>query len=115
VPCIIISPWTAGGWVASETFDHTSTLRFLERITGVTIPNISDWRRKTFGDLTSALGLAGQGRFPRLPDTKPSLARAVENVASLPAVELLVAEQTPPVQERGSRPRHRRQSREGPS
>ncbi|MCW2883707.1 MAG: phospholipase [Streptosporangiaceae bacterium] len=114
VPCVIVSPWTQGGWIASENFDHTSTLRFLERLTGVTIPNISDWRRQAFGDLTSALGLAGPGGFPRLPDTKSSLARAVENVTSLPAVELLVAEQTPPVQERGSRPRHRPQSR-GPS
>ena len=35
VPCIIVSPWTAGGWVCSENFDHTSTLRFLEKITGV--------------------------------------------------------------------------------
>ena len=31
VPCIIVSPWTAGGWVCSEPFDHTSPLRFLEK------------------------------------------------------------------------------------
>ncbi|MGZ0147366.1 alkaline phosphatase family protein [Kribbella sp. WER1] len=30
MPCIIVSPWTAGGWVCSELFDHTSHLRFLE-------------------------------------------------------------------------------------
>jgi phospholipase C len=28
VPCIIVSPWTAGGWVCSERFDHTSVLQF---------------------------------------------------------------------------------------
>ena len=55
VPCIIVSPWTAAGWVSSEPFDHTSVLRFLEVLTGVREPNISDGRRKTFGDLASAL------------------------------------------------------------
>src|SRR3569833_2625328 len=54
VPCIIVSPWTAGGWVCSQTFDHTSVLQFLESLTGVRETNITDWRRKTFGDLTAA-------------------------------------------------------------
>ena len=35
VPCIIVSPWTAGGWVCGQQFDHTSVLRFLEKFTGV--------------------------------------------------------------------------------
>ena len=85
VPCIIVSPWTQGGWIASETFDHTSVLRFLEVLTGVTIPNITPWRRATFGDLTSAFG-AARGGFPRLPDTKAQLARAVQEVTTLPAL-----------------------------
>jgi phospholipase C len=34
VPCLIVSPWTAGGYVCSENFDHTSVLQFLERFTG---------------------------------------------------------------------------------
>jgi phospholipase C len=106
VPCIIISPWTTGGWIASETFDHTSTLQFLERITGVTIPNITPWRRKTFGDLTSAFGLT-PGRFPKLPDTKAQLAAAVQQVTTLPPPQLPGANQTPPVQEKGPRPRPR--------
>lgn len=33
MPTIIISPWTAGGWVFSESSDHTSHLQFLEKIT----------------------------------------------------------------------------------
>lgn len=41
VPCIIVSPWTTGGYVFSETSDHTSQLRLLERITGVKETNIS--------------------------------------------------------------------------
>src|SRR3546814_1408199 len=54
VPCIVIPPWTAGGWVCSEPLDHTSILRFLEAFTGVREPNITDWRRRTFGDMTRA-------------------------------------------------------------
>jgi len=58
VPCIVVSPWTAGGWVATDRFDHTSCLRLLERVTGVIEENLSDWRRQVFGDLTSVLRVA---------------------------------------------------------
>jgi phospholipase C len=61
VPCILMSPFTRGGFLASETFDHTSTLRFLETRFGVSVPNLSAWRRSITGDLTSALAL---GRAP---------------------------------------------------
>jgi phospholipase C len=60
VPMIIASPWSRGGAVCSEVFDHTSVLQFLERLlehrTGKPIPetNISEWRRTVCGDLTSA-------------------------------------------------------------
>lgn len=54
VPCILISPWSRGGWVCSETFDHTSILRFLEARFGVTEENITPWRRAICGDLTGA-------------------------------------------------------------
>ena len=59
VPMVIASPWSKGGWVNSEVFDHTSTLQFLEEFlskkTGkqVVEPNISEWRRTICGDLTS--------------------------------------------------------------
>lgn len=59
VPMVIASPWSKGGWVNSEVFDHTSTLQFLENFlskkTGKQIRehNISDWRRTVCGDLTS--------------------------------------------------------------
>jgi phospholipase C len=111
VPCIIVSPWTQGGFVASETFDHTSVLQFLERLTGVTIPNITDWRRSTFGDLTSAFGFPTGRRFPRLPDTKGSLAAAVNSVNNFPAPVIPAANQTVPVQETGPRPRPRKTTR----
>ncbi|WP_431895021.1 phosphocholine-specific phospholipase C [Nonomuraea sp. bgisy101] len=54
VPMTIVSPWTAGGHVCSEVFDHTSTIRFVERWLGVAEPNITPWRRRVAGDLTSA-------------------------------------------------------------
>ena len=59
VPLIIASPWSRGGYVNSQVFDHTSTLQFLERFLSrklgkpVMEPNISDWRRTVCGDLTS--------------------------------------------------------------
>ncbi len=59
VPLIIASPWTRGGWVNSQVFDHTSTLQFLERFLShklgkpVREDNLSDWRRLVCGDLTS--------------------------------------------------------------
>jgi phospholipase C len=67
VPCILISPWTVGGYVATENFDHTSVLQLLELVTGVEEPNISQWRRDTFGDLTSALGMGG-GKAQKAPN-----------------------------------------------
>jgi phospholipase C len=54
VPMLIMSPFTRGGFLCSDTFDHTSILRFLESRFGVEVPNLSEWRRATTGDLTSA-------------------------------------------------------------
>jgi phospholipase C len=60
VPLVIASPWSRGGWVNSQVFDHTSTLAFLEHFVeakyGKTVreENISAWRRAVAGDLTSA-------------------------------------------------------------
>jgi phospholipase C len=59
VPMVVASPWSRGGWVNSQVFDHTSTLQFLETFlrkkTGKALhePNISSWRRTVCGDLTS--------------------------------------------------------------
>jgi phospholipase C len=65
VPTVIVSPWTAGGYVNSNTLDHTSLIRLLERRFGVREPHISDWRRKTVGDMTAAF------RFDRPRATFP--------------------------------------------
>jgi len=70
VPMLVLSPFSRGGHVASEVFDHTSQLRFLEERFGVRAPNISAWRRHTAGDLTSALHLKRSDRsVPKLPTT----------------------------------------------
>jgi len=58
VPMIVISPWSKGGWVNSEVFDHTSLIQFIERRFAnkgnIQEPNITRWRRAVTGDLTSA-------------------------------------------------------------
>jgi len=60
VPLIIASPWTRGGWVNSQVFDHTSSLQFLEKFISHKVKkeaketNVSSWRRAVCGDLTSA-------------------------------------------------------------
>lgn len=59
IPTIVASPWSRGGWVNSQLFDHTSTLMFLEDFVQnkfgkqVKEENISAWRRAICGDLTS--------------------------------------------------------------
>ncbi|WP_148591846.1 phosphocholine-specific phospholipase C, partial [Streptomyces sp. WAC01526] len=71
VPMLVVSPWSTGGYVCSEVFDHTSIIRFMERRFGAHEPNISPWRRAICGDLTSAFDFG-------LENTKP---------ASLPATD----------------------------
>lgn len=59
IPMVIASPWSRGGQVCSQIFDHTSTLQFLETFIqkkynkNVHLDNISAWRRTVCGDLTS--------------------------------------------------------------
>jgi len=77
VPLILVSPWTRGGWVTSETADHTSVIQFLEKWTTALgqpaiSPNISAWRRKVAGDLTDAFDFAHPVYgLPDLPATGP--------------------------------------------
>jgi phospholipase C len=109
VPCILISPWTVGGYVATEKFDHTSVLQLLEKITGVGEPNISAWRRQTFGDFTSALGMGGgrPRKAPPLPGQRVTSSlfwKAEYEVETLPPATPPGAIQTFPVQEKHRRP-----------
>ena len=65
VPMLVVSPFSRGGFVSSDTFDHTSTLRFLETRFGARVPNLSAWRRRTTGDLTSAFNFAAKPNASR--------------------------------------------------
>ena len=104
VPCIIVSPWTAGGWVCSQPFDHTSSLQFLEVLTGAREPNISDWRRKTFGDLTAAFRFDSEkATAPKLPDAAALLALA-EQQADHCHVAALEITPSDTLQERDAQP-----------
>jgi phospholipase C len=72
VPLYVVSPWSRGGWVDSEVFDHTSIAQFLERRFGITVPTIAPWNRSVSGDLTSAFDFTSPDpAFPMLPDTHP--------------------------------------------
>ncbi|HEX5377058.1 MAG TPA: phospholipase C, phosphocholine-specific [Phenylobacterium sp.] len=104
-PMIVISPWSRGGWVDSEVFDHTSVIRFLEARFGVAEPNISPWRRAVCGDLTSAFDFKTPNRkafAAGLPETAEIAARAaaLKKTTRPPTPALPAA----PEQARGTRP-----------
>jgi phospholipase C len=103
VPMIVISPWSKGGWVDSEVFDHTSLIRFIERRFGVMEPNITPWRRAVTGDLTSAFNFASPNDATvALPSTAsyepPNQNRYPDYVPTPPSNQAL------PEQEPGTRP-----------
>jgi phospholipase C len=102
VPCIVVSPWTVGGCVNHGTFDHTSVIRLIETVTGVTCPNISAWRRSTVGDLASVLG-PDSWAYPRLPNTQAELVAAEQQVREFELPPIPGAHQTFPVQPWGHR------------
>lgn len=74
VPMIVVSPFSRGGFVCSDVFDHTSQLQFLASLFDVTVPNVSSWRQSTVGDLTSTLPVLGtpDTKVPKLPLTSDS-------------------------------------------
>ncbi len=108
VPMLVLSPWSKGGYVNSEVFDHTSILRFIEQRFGANDPtltesNITPWRRAVCGDLTSAFNFRSpnEAAVP-LPSTAayrpPNQLRHADYQPKPPADQKL------PKQERGSRP-----------
>jgi phospholipase C len=70
VPLLVVSPFSRGGHIATEVFDHTSQLQLIAKRFGVEVPNVSAWRRKTVGDLTSTLFRSKHdASVPKLPKT----------------------------------------------
>lgn len=108
VPMLVVSPWSKGGWVNSQVFDHTSIIRFIQQRFGTTKaplnePNISPWRRAVCGDLLTAFDFSRpDARNVTLPDTStyapPDRLRHPDLDAVPPAHQAL------PEQEPGLRP-----------
>jgi phospholipase C len=107
VPMIVVSPWSKGGWVSSEVFDHTSLIQFIERRFGrgglLRESNITKWRRAVTGDLTSAFDFRSPNdAIVSLPSTAayvpPDDVRHDDYSPTPPATHAL------PSQERGTRP-----------
>lgn len=107
VPMYIISPWSRGGWVNSQVFDHSSVIRFLEQCFDVQEPNISPYRRAVCGDLTSAFDFKTPNLLP-LPNLTGKLTKAEADAIrkaqeGMPQVSRPL-NQAYPIQEIGIRP-----------
>ena len=107
MPCIIVSPWTAGGWVCSESLDHTSVLRFLEKVDrhrraehfrvaprDIRRHDVGFSLRRAGGRASAAIARDGQGVGPRKRE-----------LAILPKPNLPGADQHMPTQAKGERKR----------
>jgi phospholipase C len=111
VPMLVISPFSRGGYVASDVFDHTSQLRFLEERFGVRAPNISAWRRTHSGDLTATLRMAHTNlSVPALPSTAHDLPANVmaQGCSELDILEISGDQPVYPVPTRQVMPRQER-------
>ncbi|MBN3831611.1 phospholipase C, phosphocholine-specific [Burkholderia sp. Ac-20344] len=107
VPMFVVSPWSKGGFVCSQVFDHTSVLQFIEARFGVMETNISPWRRAICGDLTSALDFSkSDATLPTLPSTQAYVAQADLQCsrASSQTAPASTAQQVVTAQEPGTRP-----------
>jgi phospholipase C len=115
VPMVVISPWSKGGYVNSQVFDHTSLIRFLEQRFGAENPaladsNITAWRRTVCGDLTSCFNFATPNKVvvPALPGTAAYAPPGAADIAAGTRFDDYVpvppASSGVPRQERGIRP-----------
>ena len=103
VPMLVVSPWSRGGWVNSQLFDHTSIIRFIEQRFGPDNPllresNITPWRRAVAGDLTSAFDFRSPNRaLSTLPSTAafapPDALRHPDYVPVPPTTQALPAQE----------------------
>jgi phospholipase C len=92
VPMYVVSPWSRGGWVNSQVFDHTSLAMFLEKRFGVRVDSISPWHRAISGDLISAFDFEtpNDSALPVLPD--------MSNYATVNAAQAKLPLPIPPAQ-----------------
>ncbi len=103
VPMYVVSPWSKGGWVDSQVFDHTSVGMFLEKRFGIHVESISPWHRAVCGDLTSAFDFKtpNDPKWPVLPNTSGFV--AIEDAQKLLPAPLAPAMPEPLFQETGTR------------
>ncbi|CAN7290905.1 phospholipase C, phosphocholine-specific [Variovorax sp. LjRoot130] len=103
VPMYVVSPWSKGGWVDSQVFDHTSVGMFLEKRFGITVDSISPWHRAVCGDLSSAFDFKtpNDPKWPQLPDM--SNYAAIEAGQKLLPAPVAPAMPQPLFQETGTR------------
>src|SRR6202046_5381456 len=105
VPMLICSPWTTGGYVDSNVYDHTSMLQFLAEWTGAAKPgNVTPWRSSVVGNLTAAFDFANPDFT--VPANVPTPAQTwgrpqLTGGSTTPPAE---GDQSMPVQETGTRP-----------
>ncbi len=103
VPMLICSPWTRGGYVDSNVYDHTSMLQFLAAWTGVKLANVTPWRASVTGDLTTAFDFKHPDfSIPKIPalDQTWALTQLTGGSTAPPAE----GTQKMPAQEPGTRP-----------
>ena len=103
VPMLICSPWTRGGYVDSNVYNHTSMLQFLDAWTGVKPANVTPWRASVTGDLTTAFDFKHPDfSIPKIPtlDQTWALTRLTGGSTTPPAE----GAQKMPSQEPGTRP-----------
>jgi phospholipase C len=104
VPMLICSPWTRGGYVDSNVYDHTSMLQFLAAWTGVKPANVTPWRASVTGDLTAAFDF----KHPdfSIPANIPTLEQtwALTQLTGGSTTPPAEGDQKMPAQERGTRP-----------
>jgi phospholipase C len=103
VPMVICSPWTRGGYVDSNVYNHTSMLQFLATWTGVQPANVTPWRASVTGDLTPAFDF--QNPDFSVPDL-PTLAEtwALTQLTGGSTATPAEGAQKMPVQESGTKP-----------
>jgi phospholipase C len=104
VPMLIVSPWTTGGYIDSNVYDHTSMLQFLASWTGVAPDNVTSWRSSVVGNLTAAFDFANPDFT--IPTNVPTLAQtwALTQLTGGSTTPPAEGDQAMPVQETGTRP-----------
>src|SRR6202161_3309925 len=104
VPMLICSPWTRGGYVDSNVYNHTSMLEFLAAWTGVKPANVTPWRASVTGDLTTAFDF----KHPdfSVPENIPTLDQtwALTQLTGGSTTPPAEGAQKMPAQEPGTRP-----------